>query len=660
MSVRVSRKLLEAALAGLNEADGGFEAEKDYDGLAAKLSNAPDGARWSTPDIEGMGDGFVKRNGMWYVSTELTSEQLTQILAPSGEEKLARADERESTDLALDASDFVVGVGKGVNFVREKDGGAWRDNTPIESKMLAAYKFKDRMGEVMPVTREGTLRMVKDDKFMFLLDQSSLEFYIMDVNNDPNDPLASMKRLFDNATVNGKFGISDQDVIEAKKIAKLAGGRAPPTFTAGGDKDAYKQQLAAYNAKFGTKLDELQDYAKSFKRIVPFVDEPKAFKFNTNFFRGGKIEDAMNSARTIFGAFFDLFTPGTDLEMEFKLTQWGPAFARRTQFVRKLMGKKTSMSDSDFAKFAETDYFEVVTMPNASGEYKLSGSTTKNVTVSSETFPEVGGTETPVLDVKAEGNTYGWAYVLYLLGILTRGEVEEPVVAPPSPTPAPAPPSDPAGEVKKYVEDSVFGKPLGDGALFFDFDKDQIKAGINVNAYYQSVAEAVKVHVDKIKAILAGSSAQPGSDTYKRWFDVTIISTSDPVGTAAYNAGLADRRKYFSELKDVIEKVAGPAATENTPGIYYVYSKPLGESPWTTYTKISDKSVQTDVHEFLRFSKAFGDKTTTASDGTYQDWARDFAKTKITTLDSLKESAEIKQIRDQIRRIILEGSRRHE
>jgi hypothetical protein len=104
-----------------------------------------------------------------------------------------------------------------------------------------------------------------------------------------------MKRLFDNATVNGKFGISDQDVIEAKKIAKLAGGTAPPLLPTRDDdkakykteKEKYEKDLAAYNAKFGTKLGEIQDYAKSFKRIVPFVDEPKAFKFNTNFFSLG-------------------------------------------------------------------------------------------------------------------------------------------------------------------------------------------------------------------------------------------------------------------------------------------------------------------------------------------------------------------------------------
>jgi hypothetical protein len=624
------------------------------------LKSASDQATWQPEGVDGIAGGFIKRNGSWYVTAKMTSEDLGQILTQSGLEKLAAADKKGSLDLSLDATDFIQGVGKGVNFVRENAGGVWRDNTPISSETVAAYKFRDQMDSVMPNTREGELRMVKDELFMFLLNGSDLDFYIMDAANDPADPLGSMKRLFDNARVNANFGIGDASVAAAKKLADYIKSKSKPDKKT--DRPGF-EQYQSYSEK-------LTDYAESFKDIAPFVDAPKAFAFSTDFFKSGKIAEAMNAARTVFGAFFDLFIPGSNLEMEFVFTPWGPAFKRRQQFLRKLLGRKTSMSDADFAKFAGTDYFEKVTLPEAEGVYTFITTTPPPsqapppVTVSSSAMPSVAKQATPVPGVTATSDSYGWAYVLYLLGILTRGEVEQPAVAPPAPTPAPAPPRDPAGEVKSYIEENVFGKPLGEGALFFDFNRDQIKTGIDVNAYYQSVAKAVKVHVDKIKGILAGSNAQPAGgvddNKYRRWFDVTIISTSDPVGTAAYNAGLAKRREYFTQLKDVIEQVAGPAATDVVPGIYYVYSKPLGESPWSSYPKISETNVQPGVHEFLRFSKAFGDRTTTTGDGVYQNWAREFAEKNISNLENLRESAEIKQIRDQIRRIILEGSGRHE
>jgi len=654
MSVRVSRRLLEAALAGLNEADAPtLDTAADYNALVSALDSSADQTRWSTQSIEGMGDGFIKRNGAWYVTTELTSDQLTQILSPSGEEKLAKADRRKSTDLSLEASDFVIGIGKGVNFVREERGGAWRDNTPINSKMLAAYKFKEQMGAVMPVTKEGALRAVKDDKFMFVISENTGEFYIMDAANDPSDPLGSMKRLFDNATLNRYFGVDSQEINDARKLTAYIDNHSTDATPKEGEKPT------PANKKYAEVKKDRAEIAENFTDIASFVDKPKGFNFNTNFFKGGKIEDAMKSARTIFSAFFDLFFKGADLKMEFVFTEYGPAFKRQQQFLRNLFGSETALSDADFRKFEGTDYFEVVDLPKANGKYKFAGGTDA-VDISSDTNPAVAKKTVASLGGTATGSdSYGWAYVLYLLGILTK-ESEQPAsgsAEPALPTTPTPPAEDPGAKVREYVENSIVGKPLGDGALFFDFNVTEPRTNVNPipEAYYSNVAQAVKAHVDKIKEILGNSGVMPTNTAgAKRWFDVTLIGTADPIGTTNYNNPLSEKR-IGPALKAKIEQVAGSGVN-----MYVVSTKELGENPWSEYKKISDKNTTPGVHENLRFVKAFGDSTTEIPNETYFKWAQDFAKSKNVNLDSLKESRDITRLRDQIRQILSERVTRHE
>jgi len=537
--MKIPLRIIEAAIKRLTEPDE-VQQQETYDSLTAALDSAPDGDIWPQTD-ESFGmlpRKFEKRNGQWFVKTLLSNAELSALLNQQGKQKLDAAIKSKLDDLPLDADDFIESTGKGVNFVRQGDNpnaaGIWRDNTPLPSKMIAAYKYNDQVQNVMPVEREGDLRVVRDEELMFVLDKNSSNFYIMSSKNNHEDPLLSMKQLFNALQIHANFGVTDNSI-------------AGKTVT--------NEQLV---------------------KLQNFIDKHPPYDISMSLFKGGKIEDAMKKARTTFGKIFDIFS-GPNLQMQFELTQWGPAFKRTQQ----LLAQKPLDAQS-FEKFEGTDYFEPVKLEKVDfSKYKLKmGDKLVDLPFNGlvPNIPQELTQAPPLLKIQ---KTLGCVYDLYLLGF-----VYEENTASSTSTNAKAelpPPQDPLA--------ALWGKPIdpANDAAFFVFNKTSYDVQNGRTDLGKLYAEGVaKTIVDFCRKYQGqyGTGMKP--------ITMTIIGTADQVGEEVVNSELSKKR--CDKLgKDIMESVSSQGFASGFD------SMPLGEKPWVGSSDAEKESSRL----YKRFAKAY-------------------------------------------------------
>jgi hypothetical protein len=489
-------------------------------------------------------------------------------------------------------------VSRGASF--ESQGkGTWRDLAEIPVDTVAEFILRNdgEMSSNAPyVTGEvtetaGKHLVYRTTELMIVIPKGAKDVYIMSTQNDPNDPLGSALQLLKSTNV-------------------LAEWRANPI---------------RFYELVGTGPEAGKDFALQ-------IDEK---------FKLGNFNKALKGIRTGAGKFFDFINPfeGSNIEVNFKFTEFGPALVRADVFGGK--GGRVQaggLTDKDLKRLADTDYFRYETLGGTNDtDYKFKKRFSappdpidaKPKTGSSKNYAAEG----TQLDIDADGRTraysdqglpsmtsdygFGRALWIFLKGFL-EGKSAAPVDVVQSAEQTTQAPAAAGQTVAEFIKQNE-GQEVCPGAAYFDFNEDASKS----DAEYVGALNAA---IDKASIGL--------SDVSKNKLAITLVATADSSGTEKYNKTLANKRNtsITSKIKNA-----------------EVYRRSLGEdlwpADWVEYAHPAPESAS------LRFVKAYwGEPADDALKAAIIKFATDNSGGKIT--ESKNQVAEAR-LRAYIRRMLL-------
>lgn len=568
--------------------------ELDSAGLIAK--KAAELSAGTSGSIVSGNRTFVKQDNKFFIKDiQVSTEELLALVNDETRVRLEKEIKQGAQSIGVRGDEFIQPVSRGASF--ESQGkGSWVDLAEIPVDTVAEFILRNEGGmsrEAPFVTGEVTATagkhlVYRTTELMIVIPEGAKDVYIMSTQNDPNDPLGSALQLLKSTNV-------------------LAEWRANPI---------------RFYELVGTGPEAGKDFALQ-------IDEK---------FKLGNFNKALKGIRTGAGKFFDFLNPfeGSNIEVNFKFTELGPALVRADVFGGK--GGRVQaggLTDKDLQRLADTDYFRYETLGGTvAAEYKFkdrqgappdprdakpkSGKLSYSAETDKITIaPDGAGDGSPNSMIIDYG--FGRALWIFLKGFL-EGKSAAPVDAAPATTPVET--FAPATAAGKTVEDFIkenAGKEVCPGAAYFDFNSVVPKSGDTYVATLNAAIDAA------IKTLASVSGPLP----------VTFVGTADPAGGTQYNTTLAEKRIDAVTVK-ASDKIGS-------------FSQEFGEDPWPASWAKYVKDVP--GASALRFVKAYwGQPTEAALKASIIDFAKDNSDVKITEAKNQVSEA---QLRAYIRRMLL-------